>query len=147
MDVWVNFANATKWQAEGIFKCFFPSRAAKEKAEAEAEARKVAEAESSGNASGGANNNKKSSSVLSASKGKDGSGSGSLGTTHVPVSKRKAASTVHAVPILEEEEINVLAKRFAEQIPEDEMSVASLQGYLLKNKTRPRESVEEVAEW
>ncbi len=26
MDVWVNFTNATKWQAEGIFKCFFPSR-------------------------------------------------------------------------------------------------------------------------
>ena len=24
MDVWVNFKNATKWQAEGIFKCFFP---------------------------------------------------------------------------------------------------------------------------
>jgi len=24
MDVWVNFANATKWQAKGIFKCFFP---------------------------------------------------------------------------------------------------------------------------
>src|ERR1700761_3082684 len=26
MDVWVNFTNASKWQAEGIFKCFFPSR-------------------------------------------------------------------------------------------------------------------------
>jgi hypothetical protein len=25
MDVWVNFTNATKWQAEGIFKSFFPS--------------------------------------------------------------------------------------------------------------------------
>lgn len=24
MDVWVNFAYATKYQAEGIFKCFFP---------------------------------------------------------------------------------------------------------------------------
>lgn len=27
------------------------------------------------------------------------------------------------------------------------VQVASLQGYLLKNKTRPRECVEEVAEW
>ena len=26
MDVWVNFTNATKWQAEGIFKYFFPSQ-------------------------------------------------------------------------------------------------------------------------
>lgn len=24
MDVWVNFTNASKWQAKGIFKCFFP---------------------------------------------------------------------------------------------------------------------------
>lgn len=27
MDVWINFSNATKWQAEGIFKCFFPYKA------------------------------------------------------------------------------------------------------------------------
>jgi mitochondrial chaperone BCS1 len=26
MDVWVNFTNATKWQAEGIFKYFFSSQ-------------------------------------------------------------------------------------------------------------------------
>lgn len=26
MDVWVNFTHATKYQAEGIFKCFFPSK-------------------------------------------------------------------------------------------------------------------------
>jgi chaperone BCS1 len=26
MDVWVNFTHATKFQAEGIFKCFFPSK-------------------------------------------------------------------------------------------------------------------------
>jgi len=49
--------------------------------------------------------------------------------------------------VLDEEELNALAKRFAEQIPDDEMSVAGLQGYLLKNKTRPRECVDEVPEW
>ena len=26
MDVWINFTHATKWQAEGIFKCFFLPR-------------------------------------------------------------------------------------------------------------------------
>ena len=30
---------------------------------------------------------------------------------------------------------------------EGSLQVASLQGYLLKNKTRPRECVDEVAEW
>lgn len=113
MDVWVNFTNATKWQAEGIFKCFFPSRSLKDKAESSASS---SESEKPANA----------------------------GTQNVPGSKRKS---VHRVPLLEEEELNELAKRFAEQIPEDEMSVASLQGYLLKNKTRPRECVDEVAGW
>ena len=66
-------------------------------------------------------------------------------TKNLPGSAKKKST--HAVPVLEEDELNTLAKRFGEQIPDDEMSVASLQGYLLKNKTRPRECVDEVAEW
>jgi len=88
MDVWINFTHATKWQAEGLFKCFFPSKP--------------------------------------------------------PLPKNKRT---HVVPLLPEDEIADLAKKFADQIPEDELSVASLQGYLLRNKTRPRECVEEVAAW
>ncbi len=106
MDIWVNFTNATRPQAECIFKRFFPP-------------------------------------------GPSASSSG--------------------VPILGEAEIAQLAERFADEIPEGEMSVwpalaalpsrlasvlipkclqvASLQGYLLKNKSRPRACVEEVAEW
>lgn len=120
MDVWVNFTNASKWQAEGIFKCFFPSKASKEREAAAAKAKADAESRASGNGTG-------------------------VGTKNLPGSKRKASA--HAAPVLEEEELSALAKRFAEQIPDDEMSVASLQGYLLKNKTRPRECVDEVAEW
>ncbi|CAK5267500.1 unnamed protein product [Mycena citricolor] len=108
MDVWVNFTHATKWQAEGIFKCFFPHSAKAPPAE-EADAEKDASQK------------------------------------NLPVPKRKAFK--HAVPILSEAEIVELAKRFAAAIPEDELSVAGLQGYLLKNKTRPRECVDEVAEW
>ncbi|KAG8861432.1 hypothetical protein FRB96_002881 [Tulasnella sp. 330] len=66
--------------------------------------------------------------------------------TKVPMGTRKRSS-MHAVPLIEEEELKVLAKEFAEAIPENELSVASLQGYLLKNKTRPRECVKEVHEW
>ncbi|KAF8960536.1 hypothetical protein BDZ97DRAFT_1833338, partial [Flammula alnicola] len=64
---------------------------------------------------------------------------------NLPLPKRKAPT--HAIPLLTEEEICELAKRFAEAIPEDELSAAGLQGYLLKNKTHPGECVEEVAEW
>ncbi|ETW78832.1 AAA ATPase [Heterobasidion irregulare TC 32-1] len=108
MDVWVNFKNATRWQAEGIFKCFFPSKPT---------------ATPSGETSSPQDSSQR----------------------NLPIPKRKQSS--HAVPLLEEAEISELAKRFADAIPDDEMSVASLQGYLLKNKTRPRECVDEVAEW
>jgi chaperone BCS1 len=107
MDVWVNFTHATKWQAEGIFKCFFPFQPAQT-----------------------------SSSVSEEKPASDAA------QQNMPLPRRK-----HKVPLLSEDEISELAKRFAEAIPEDEFSVASLQGYLLKNKSRPKECVEEVAEW
>ncbi|KAJ7065335.1 P-loop containing nucleoside triphosphate hydrolase protein [Mycena amicta] len=115
MDVWVNFANATKWQAEGIFKCFFPS------------------------ASVTTVNTPTTVSTPSDQPTVD------ISQKNLPLPRRKRAQ--HAIPLLSETEINELAKRFAEAIPEDELSVAALQGYLLKNKTRPRECVDEVAAW
>ncbi|KAJ7230524.1 P-loop containing nucleoside triphosphate hydrolase protein [Mycena pura] len=117
MDVWVNFANATKWQAEGIFKCFFPSaeKASADKAAEEAKA------------------------IIQAALPTDAS------QKNIPLPRRKTSK--HVVPLLSEAEISELAKRFGAAIPEDELSVAALQGYLLKNKTRPRECVDEVDEW
>jgi chaperone BCS1 len=49
--------------------------------------------------------------------------------------------------LLPEEELAALAMRFGQAIPPDEFSVASLQGYLLKNKTRPRQCVDDVEAW
>jgi len=80
MDVWINFTHATKWQAEGIFTCFFLPRP----------------------------------------------------SSSSPDEARFIGS---------------LARSFADAIPEGEISVASLEGYLLKYKTRPRECVEEVTAW
>jgi len=102
MDVWINFKNATKWQAEGIFKCFFPSAASPSA---------TATAMEAGDAKSGADKETEQS---------------------VPQSRRK--QHLHGVPLLSAEELDGLAKKFAEAIPEDEMSVSSLQGYLLKNK-------------
>jgi len=107
MDVWINFKNATRWQAEGIFKRFFPCKTPSSDAVAET-------------------------AITSAN-----------GTVN-QVKKKKPVSTI---PLLEEEELEKLAKEFASNITEDEVSVAALQGYLLKNKARPRECVGEVAEW
>jgi len=83
MDIWVNFTNATKGQAERIFKHFFQTgRPASSPDEA--------------------------SSIVTPSE-------------NPPDSRRKAS--VHGVPILEEAEIAQLARRFADAIPEGEMSV------------------------
>jgi chaperone BCS1 len=88
--VWVDFKNASRWQAEEIFKNFFPIKPVTElepeknpeevAAAAEAEAKRPA---------------------------------------------HRKRDTRHLVPRLEADEIARLAKRFAEQIPEDELSVAS----------------------
>ncbi|KZV72259.1 P-loop containing nucleoside triphosphate hydrolase protein [Peniophora sp. CONT] len=120
LDVWVNFKNATRWQAEGIFKNFFPSKGKMPAA------------------------SEPTTSILQAPPDEKGKQKESAPAAMKTVA---AAKSKHAVPSLEEEEIAELAKRFGEAIPEDELSVASLQGYLLKNKTRPRECVEEVAAW
>lgn len=87
MDVWVNFTHATKWQAEGIFKCFFPFKPAA------------------------------SSSPVTTSQEKT-----DVSQQNLPIPKRKAPG--HAIPVLEEDEIAVLAKRFADAIPEGELSVS-----------------------
>ncbi|KAI8985640.1 hypothetical protein BD414DRAFT_417061 [Trametes punicea] len=125
MDVWINFKHATKWQAEGIFKCFFPARPSGG----------VPTSASQSGGSGGS-----STSPPGAKHPADATSSANLAE-----SKRKRGA--HSIPLLSEEEISDLAKRFADAIPENELSVAALQGYLLRNKTRPRECVDEVAAW
>lgn len=105
MDVWINFKNATKWQAEGIFKCFFPSAPAPSATPTPA----ATEADAT----------------------KPGTDKGTL-----PAAPSRRKQHIHGVPLLTAEELETLAKKFAAAIPEDEMSVASLQGYLLKNKVR-----------
>lgn len=103
MDVWINFKNATKWQAEGIFKCFFPSAP--------------------------------SPSAVAATEAADAQSGTDKGTEQsAPHSRRK--QHLRGVPLLSAEELESLAKKFADAIPEGEMSVSSLQGYLLKNKVR-----------
>lgn len=85
--VWVDFKNASRWQAEGIFKNFFPCKPAPG-SEAEKKAQEAA---------------------------------AEPADPKRPDHRRR--DTKHLVPLLEAEEIATLAKRFAENIPEDELSV------------------------
>lgn len=120
MDVWINFKHATKWQAEGIFKRFFPIKP------------KVS--------SGLETPVSPSSSPTSPAH--------QLPALRTALADEKLQKS-RKIPLnaLDEDELNELAHRFGQLIPEDEVSVAALQGYLLKNKSRPRECVDEVSAW
>jgi chaperone BCS1 len=48
---------------------------------------------------------------------------------------------------LTEEQIKALAEEFAAKLPEDELSPAEIQGYLLKNKMDPQNAVKGIEEW
>ncbi|KAJ6447907.1 P-loop containing nucleoside triphosphate hydrolase protein [Mycena vitilis] len=71
-------------------------------------------------------------------------------STDVPESEKIIFSgTSHTIraPKLKRRQIGDLAVRFAESIPEREISMASLQGYLMAYKIRPFEAVEEARAW
>ncbi|KAJ7103905.1 BCS1 N terminal-domain-containing protein [Mycena epipterygia] len=53
----------------------------------------------------------------------------------------------HHAPKLRRTQVADLAARFAEAIPEREVSMAALQGYLMTHKIRPFEAVDAAREW
>jgi chaperone BCS1 len=57
--------------------------------------------------------------------------------------------TTHSAraPRLSKKKIERLAEQFAARIPERELSMASLQGYLMSYKTRPFQAVDDVGRW
>jgi mitochondrial chaperone BCS1 len=125
LDVWIEFRNASKWQSECLFRNFFPSADPSEVVISPEEAQAV---------------------------------EASLGSTpprSPSVASDVPADTRFAPPPPEHEyqtplspiRLAELAKEFAEAIPEDEFSVAALQGWLLKNKTRPENAATGATEW
>jgi chaperone BCS1 len=85
MDVWINFKNATGWQAEEIFKNFFPCKRPEPPTPPTSQDEEEA-------------------------------------AEQKPKPKPKRKTQI--VPILEENELADLAKRFGDAIPEEEMSVS-----------------------
>ncbi|CAE6518196.1 unnamed protein product [Rhizoctonia solani] len=132
MDVWIEFKNATKWQCEQLFNNFFPAASADNippgppptiEEEKRAAGIPVEEHELDCQC-----RSKKDKDV-------ERLPDGTLTPTLAPTKRLDAATLAQ------------LAKKFSEAIPEEEFSVASLQGYLLKNKTRPQAAADEAAAW
>ncbi|KAH7868111.1 P-loop containing nucleoside triphosphate hydrolase protein, partial [Lentinula edodes] len=105
MDVWIDFKNASKWQAEALFRNFFPTS---------------------------------SPSLPRATS--------STSPQRQPQSKTPRQHT-HSPAPLSPSVLSKLAQEFAQKVPDEEFSVAALQGYLLRNKSRPEEAVKGVEAW
>jgi chaperone BCS1 len=162
MDVWVEFRNASKWQAEALFRNFFPSTDDDNIViEGELEGVELpgppqSPLSPSSNAStlwSMSPSFSSSSSDLSSSTspnvavpGPEVFGAKNQAYMPPPVEEHIAACQHSAKP-LDGAKLAVLAKKFADSIPNEEFSVAALQGYLLKNKSQPESAANDAPAW
>ncbi|KAF8229508.1 P-loop containing nucleoside triphosphate hydrolase protein [Tricholoma matsutake] len=185
MDVWVEFKNASKWQAEALFRNFFPS-ADDDVVDSEPDPQTPLSPCPSNSNDAGPNSASPASSqwswpsssvtsfsstpLSSPSPSSPASASMPLpltlpGTatsmTVTPLPQFGASNQAYLPPPVAEEilasqhsakpldaaTLNKLAKKFADGVPEEEFSVAALQGYLLKNKSKPEEAANGVEAW
>ncbi|EMD39392.1 hypothetical protein CERSUDRAFT_82115 [Gelatoporia subvermispora B] len=147
MDLHIEFKLASRYQAHELFKRFYMPT----KTEAAPQDKdKVREKEK-----------EKAHSAASSDSGCDDAPVGDLIDLRPPTPdpseasddcekpKPRYAGSSHSVrgPRLTEEEGRALAALFAAAIPERVFSMASLQGYLMRHKTRPQDAVEQVHAW
>ncbi|KAJ7198596.1 hypothetical protein GGX14DRAFT_469953 [Mycena pura] len=169
MDVWVEFKNASKWQAEALFRNFFPSAdeddLLDEAAVADIELPSTPSSLRSASTSSLWSASTLTSTSGSASSSVSGSGSGakkaaaakeppalpqfgSSNTAYLPPPPApEIVAAQHSARPLDGKTLAMLAKLFADSIPDGEFSVAALQGYLLKNKSQPEVAATEAPTW
>ncbi|KAH7326947.1 P-loop containing nucleoside triphosphate hydrolase protein [Rhizoctonia solani] len=137
MDVHIEFRLASKWQAKQLFKSFFPPAAPSDSShvnEVELE-EKVSQ---SGTDSSG--------STLVES---EAPRSRTPSTASVPSRPafKSADGPVRSAPKLSAATVEYLAQQFANAIPEEEVSMAALQGHLMCHKRQPKEAVDSAPAW
>ncbi|QRW16677.1 mitochondrial chaperone BCS1 [Rhizoctonia solani] len=138
MDVHVEFRLATKWQAKQLFKSFFPPVALSDSShvdEIDSEQDKVSQSVSDS-----------SGSTLVES---EAPRSRTASTASIPSRPafKSADGFVRSAPKLSAATVEYLAQQFANAIPEEEVSMAALQGHLMCHKRQPKEAVDSALEW
>ncbi|TDL16391.1 P-loop containing nucleoside triphosphate hydrolase protein [Rickenella mellea] len=124
LDMHIEFELAGRWQAEELFKCFFPPTTDDE-------------SEADGDILEPLINFDKKGSIIERAASLDGQ-------------QRLAvafADNRELCPSMTAGEVSRLAKEFADRIPEREFSMAAVQGLLMRYKTRPHLAIEEAAGW
>ncbi|KAF7358110.1 hypothetical protein MVEN_00859100 [Mycena venus] len=157
MDVWVEFKNASKWQAEALFRNFFPSTDEDDLPARRRRHRPPQHADGLAPLRVGVLAVRvdvvavAKAMAAAAAAAKEPPALPQFGSSNKaylppPVAPEIVAAQHSARP-LDAKTLANLAQRFADSIPEGEFSVAALQGYLLKNKSRPEAAATEAAAW
>ncbi|KAI0091538.1 P-loop containing nucleoside triphosphate hydrolase protein [Irpex rosettiformis] len=136
MDLHVEFRLASKYQARELFKCFYLPSHSDDNSKDEDEEPVKSETDDHDSAYGSGSSN--------------GSPAPSVdGETEEmkPLQLYEGERHRSAGPRLSYRRVAVLAERFADAIPERELSMASLQGYLMSYKIRPIEAAEAIVAW
>ncbi|KAF9227173.1 P-loop containing nucleoside triphosphate hydrolase protein [Gyrodon lividus] len=167
MDVWIEFKNASKWQAEALFRNFFPSTEKDDELiEGDLEGIELPSTPALQSPASSSEASplwsmspafSSSTSSLTSSARNSHSPSESVGSTDVFGSKNQAylpppieehiVACQHSAKPLDGVKLAQLAKEFADAIPDDEFSVAALQGYLLRNKSQPEAAANGAPVW
>ncbi|KAJ7702891.1 P-loop containing nucleoside triphosphate hydrolase protein [Mycena metata] len=148
MDVWVEFKNASKWQAEALFRNFFPSTDEDDLPIDDAELDSVPDTPGGSMRSASTSSLWSASTLTSSSRSSSSGGGSGANATKAPAkevpalpqfgSSNKAylpppvapeiVASQHSARPLDGKTLANLAQRFADSIPEGEFSVAALQG-------------------
>ncbi|KAG8742023.1 hypothetical protein FRC10_002099 [Ceratobasidium sp. 414] len=139
MDVHIEFRLATKWQAKELFKSFFPASLPSDIKPTD----EVIEIDEKGDTASDTDALTTTTLVDSPPRSRVPSI-----TSSSPRPRFKASGgPVRTMPKLSAETLNYLAERFAKAIPEEEVSMAALQGHLMCHKRQPQEAVESAPAW
>ncbi|KAG0709438.1 P-loop containing nucleoside triphosphate hydrolase protein [Suillus ampliporus] len=149
MDLHVEFKLASKYQADELFKRFYlPSRKSAADDDEETKSSPAQTHHNSPKHHGSSTNlidlgvpDDTADPLQSSPSSTESEKSGCMGPIYL--------GTRHSghAPRLSNEQLSALAAQFASAIPEREVSMAALQGYLMSHKTRPWEAAKEVSTW
>jgi chaperone BCS1 len=147
MDLHVEFKLASRYQADELFKRFYLPSSPKTPADDQEPKSNCAQSHPNGSMHDGDSTN-----LIDLSVPNDTADSSSSPSACSEKSEPVAPTYVgtrhrgHA-PKLSSDQLSALAAQFASAIPEREVSMAALQGYLMSQKTRPWEAASEVSAW
>jgi chaperone BCS1 len=141
LDIHIEFREASKKQAEELFKRFYPAQKEKVPGEADDVEKPLIDLTSADTISA-------SNGILS-SKSEKSSSIGSPTISDSPDSDPDSNPTIAVAhpkeaPRLTESELSEMAARFASILPEREFTMAAIQGHLMRYKTQPHRAIEET---